>query len=136
MAASPTFPDGILAQHAYVAKLVATLRDARTNGAPTPDVATRIDEVLEAVRAHFLSEEEQMQKYGYPKIDAHRQQHETFTRRLVVLRAECKSGDPDLVSMFLESLEHWFAAHEQNADADVLAFLGLAPPRQPRESKT
>ena len=129
MAAASTFPDGILAQHAYVAKLVATLREAQTRGELPADLASRIDEVLDVVRAHFQSEEEQMQEHGYPKLEAHHQQHVTFLRRLVVLRTECEGGDSDLVTMFAESLEHWLEAHERTADEEVLAFLGLTPPR-------
>jgi hemerythrin-like metal-binding protein len=129
MDAAQTFPDGILAQHAHVAKLVATLRQSQGRGALPTDLTSKIDEVLEAVRMHFASEEEQMQRHGYPKLEAHRQQHETFMRRLVVLRAECEGGDGELVTMFAESLEHWLTNHERTADEDVLAFLGLAPPR-------
>ena len=121
--ASVTFPDGILAQHALVAKLIEALREAQTHH--TPELATKIDEVLDAVRKHFASEEGHMQRYGYPRLDSHRQQHETFLRRLVVLRGECLSGDPELIKMFAESLESWFHSHERTADQDVLAFLGL-----------
>jgi hemerythrin-like metal-binding protein len=129
MASAATFPDGILAQHAYVTELVGTLREAQKSGALPADLMTRIEEVLDAVRMHFASEEEQMRRYGYPKLATHSQQHETFLRRLMVLRAECKGGDADLITMFAESLEHWLTAHEHTADHDVLAFLGLAPPR-------
>jgi hemerythrin len=125
MAVAPTFPDGILAQHAYVAKLVGALREAQTEGARPTDLMARLEQVLESVRAHFQSEEEEMEHYGYPHLDSHRQQHETFMRRLIVLRAECDGGDEDLIMMFAESLENWLAAHERTADNDVLTFLGL-----------
>ncbi len=121
--ASVTFPDGILAQHVLVAKLIEALREAQTQH--SPELAAKIDEVLDAVRQHFASEEDHMQRYGYPKLDAHRQQHETFLRRLVVLRGECQSGDPELIKMFAESLEAWFRTHERTADEEVLSFLGL-----------
>jgi len=124
MGRASTFPDGILAQHALVAKLIEAVRDAQSDA--MTELAPKIDDALEAVRMHFASEEGLMRQYGYPKLDAHRQQHETFMRRLVVLRAECAHGDPELIKLFAESLEQWFGAHERTADQDVLAFLGLA----------
>lgn len=118
-------PDGLLAQHAYVASLVAALREAHAEGDRRDGVTTRIDEVLGAVREHFASEEEQMRRYGYPGLEAHHQQHETFLRRLTVLRGESDHGDAELLTMFVESLEQWLYRHEHTADEAVLRFLGL-----------
>jgi hemerythrin-like metal-binding protein len=124
-----TFPDGILAQHAHVTRLVGELRRAHADGVAPKTLQDRIDDVLQSVRLHFASEEEQMEVARYPKLEAHHQQHQTFLRRLEVLRAECAGGESELVTMFAESLEHWLTHHERTADEEVLAFLGLSVPK-------
>ena len=124
----PTFPDGILSQHAHLAKGVADLRQAEADGASWADLAWRLDDLVERVRLHFASEEDEMQRSGYPKLAEHRQHHATFLRRLTVLRAECDEQQTELMSSFVKSLETWLKNHERTADKDVLEFLGLLLP--------
>lgn len=124
----PTFPDGILAQHAHVSKMVAGLRRAHAEGASWPELASKLDELLESVRWHFRSEEDEMEREGYPRLAEHRDHHRTFMRRLDLLRAECDRRQTELMATLTKSLENWFANHERTADKDVLEFLGLLLP--------
>lgn len=126
-----TFPDGILSQHAHLAKGVVGLRQAHAEGATWSDLASRLDELVDAVRMHFASEEEEMERGGYPKIAEHRLLHATFLRRLLVLRAECDERHTELMSSLVKSLETWLKNHERTADREVLEFLGLLLPSIP-----
>lgn len=137
----PTFPDGILAQHAHLSKMVGDLRKAHARGAPWPELAALLDELLERVRQHFGSEEDQMEQAVYPKLASHRELHRTFMRRLELLRAECDRRQTELMATLTKSLESWFANHERTADKDALEFLGLLlpgaslrPPKTPSEN--
>ena len=123
-----TFPDGILAQHAHLTKMVAALRQAHADAVEGDELASRTADLLEDVRLHFANEEAEMGRAGYPKTAEHRHQHATFMRRLEVLRAEYVHGESELITMFTESLENWLKTHERTADRDVLEFLGLSPP--------
>lgn len=125
---NPTFPDGILAQHAHLSKMVAGIRRAHAEGAAWPELASRLDELLESVRIHFGSEEEEMEREGYPRLVEHRDHHRTFMRRLDLLRTECDRRQTELMATLTRSLENWFANHERTADKDVLEFLGLLVP--------
>jgi hemerythrin len=137
----PTFPDGILAQHAHLAKKVGGLRQAHDDGAAWPELASKLDDLLENVRLHFAGEEDEMERSGYPKLAEHRQHHRTFTRRLELLRAECDHRQTELMSEFTALLETWLKNHERTDDQQVLEFLGLSlpsgaippPARKPRE---
>lgn len=127
----PTFPDGILSQHVHLTKGVAELRQAHAEGAAWSELATRLDELVDSVRRHFDSEEDEMARSGYPKLAEHRLLHATFLRRLVALRAECDERRTELMSTFIKSLETWLKNHERTADKDVLEFLGLLLPAVP-----
>ena len=126
-----TFPDGILSQHAHLARGVADLRQAHADGAAWSELASRLDDLVESVRMHFSSEEAEMQHNGYPKVAEHRLLHATFLRRLVVLRAECDERRTELMASFVKTLESWLKNHERTADRDVLEFLGLVLPSPP-----
>lgn len=138
----PTFPDGILSQHAHLTKGVVGLRQAHAEGAPSSELARRLDELVASVRRHFDTEEDEMERSGYPKLAEHRLLHATFLRRLVALRAECDEQQTELMSTLIKSLETWLKNHERTADKDVLEFLGLSLPnaalapaaRKPRDS--
>jgi hemerythrin len=123
-----TFPDGILSQHAHLARGVADLRKAQADGAAWSELASRLDDLVEGVRMHFASEEAEMQHNGYPKVAEHRLLHATFLRRLIVLRAECDARRTELMASFVKTLESWLKNHERTADRDVLEFLGLVLP--------
>lgn len=111
--------------------MVSRLREAEAAGAPWTDLASQIDHLLEHVRGHFATEEDEMERAKYPKLEEHRHLHQTFMRRLQVVRDECDRRETELMSLFTELLENWFKNHERTADQHVLEFLGFAEPPKP-----
>jgi hemerythrin len=53
----------------------------------------------------------------------HRKNHETFLRRLRILRAECDRRETELMSVFMDLLDNWFKNHERTADGLLLDYL-------------
>lgn len=127
MTARSPLPGGILDQHAHISTLIGELRTAHADGVPWEELAESLDHVLEYVRGHFAHEEEEMTAAGYPKLDEHQAAHNTFLRRLQVLRRECDRRETELMAMFIDLLDGWFKNHERTADAHVLSFLKLGP---------
>jgi hemerythrin-like metal-binding protein len=123
----PPLPTGILEQHGHIATLIGELHTAHDAGVAWDELAHKLDRVLEDVRGHFEHEEAEMAKAGYPKLDEHQSAHNTFLRRLLVLRRECDRRETELMGMFIELLENWFKNHERTADAQVLKFLRIDP---------
>lgn len=123
-----TMPDGILAQHGLLREMVSGVRAAHAAGVGWEALAEKVDEVLEVVREHFEHEEREMKRAAYPRLDEHALAHQTFLRRLVVVRAECERRETELMALFTELLENWFKNHERTADRHVLEYLGLASP--------
>jgi len=118
-----TLPEGILAQHGELSSLIAGVRQAHAQGASWPDLARMLDGLIETVQAHFDSEEGEMARVAFPMLDEHRANHDTFVRRLQVLRAECDRRETELMALFMDMLDNWFKNHERTADQHVLDYL-------------
>ncbi len=116
-------PSAIPAQHGHIARMIGSLRTAHAEGTSWDAFALILDSVLSTVQRHFEHEEREMTQVGYPQRDVHRAAHETFLKRLRVLRDECERRETELMGMLVELLHSWFKDHERTADADMLDFL-------------
>jgi hemerythrin len=119
----PTLPEGIVAQHHELASLIKGVRRAHAEGASWENLARMLDALMDTVAAHFESEERDMELAKYPLLEEHRKNHETFLRRLKILREECDRRETELMSVFMDLLDNWFKNHERTADGLVLEYL-------------
>ena len=119
----PGLPAGIVAQHSALAALISEVRGAHSRGASWDELAKMLDQLVAIVTEHFESEEQEMTQARYPMLDEHRKNHETFLRRLKILRAECDRRETELMAVFMDLLENWFKNHERTADELVLEYL-------------
>lgn len=115
--------EGIVAQHGEIAALIKELREAHAAGASWTDLAQRLDRLIGVVHEHFEGEQHAMNGASYPLLVEHSQNHDTFLRRLGVLRAECDRRETELMSVFMDLLDNWFKNHERTADQLVLDYL-------------
>ena len=119
----PALPAGIVAQHSALAALITDVRAAHARGASWEELAKKLDQLVATVTEHFQSEEQEMAKARYPLLVEHAKNHETFLRRLRILREECDRRETELMSVFMDLLENWFKNHERTADELVLEHL-------------
>jgi hemerythrin-like metal-binding protein len=119
----PALPAGIVAQHSALAALISDVRAAHARGATWEDLAKRLDALVATVKEHFDSEEQEMAQARYPLLVEHAKNHETFLRRLRILREECDRRESELMAVFMDLLENWFKNHERSADELVIEYL-------------
>ena len=122
-----SLPEGIAAQHEHFSTVLHDLKHAHDSGENWHTLAAMVDQLIIDVREHFEQEEELMAKGGYPDLSEHRGHHETFLRRLQVLRAELDRKETELISVITELLARWFQEHERTADRAMLSYLNIAP---------
>lgn len=67
-------------------------------------------------RNHFASEESMMKASNYPRLAAHRAEHEVFTRKLDELIALLNDGDNSLSILLLPFMREWLSNHVQKDD--------------------
>ncbi len=87
-------------------------------------IATACSDLWAEARAHFDSEEAQMEQAGYPDLEQHREQHEELERALSNLLLTVNSGAGFSASTNAHSfLDRWFVPHLTHADKKVADFL-------------
>ncbi len=80
--------------------------------------------LMAETRAHFASEEAQMQDLQYPDFEQHREQHERLLRGLTELQFTLSNaGNLASSPAPFTYLERWFAAHLANDDKKLADFL-------------
>lgn len=72
---------------------------------------------------HTALEEQYMLQENYPHYGVHKREHDRFVERLADMRRRFDAGDVDGVRHYAHELMGWFAAHAQNHDAQLAAYL-------------
>lgn len=122
----PTFPDDPSVQHRHLSRLLHRLKHAVRAQDGACDLLALL---IEDTQQHFASEEHMMERAEYPQFEEHCQRHAKLLGHLESLRSECKTRNIALTPAVADQLHNWFVDHELTSDADMLAFLGLAPER-------
>jgi hemerythrin len=89
-----------------------------------------LDEVLtfleKYTQHYFKTEEELMQRYSYPFLDYHLQQHRRFIRDIAALRAAAAIGKVDALYLSFRTMLimcDWFSGHYTKADRHMARHL-------------
>lgn len=84
-------------------------------------------EHLLALHEHMLRhtdmEERLMRDENYPHYTPHKHEHDRFLEKISEMRRRFDAGAVDEVRRYSAELMGWFAAHAQNMDAPLAAFL-------------
>jgi hemerythrin-like metal-binding protein len=72
---------------------------------------------------HTALEEQYMLQENYPHYGVHKREHDRFVERLADMRRRFDAGDTESVRHYANELMGWFAAHAQNHDAALAAYL-------------
>lgn len=95
------------------------LHKAIVTGKAAPLLEPLIDELAEYGRTHFAHEEEFMVEIRYPRIMAHKGEHQSFTKRVEVFRQAVRAGDRSLALGILQFLKNWLVEHIGTSDVQV-----------------
>jgi len=96
--------------------------------AETPADPRQVESLFEAlvkyVDSHFAREEQFLEQFGYPKLDAHRDSHDGLRRQLGAICIDYQNApdniDLEKVCTFLMS---WLAEHILKSDMDYVPYL-------------
>jgi len=72
---------------------------------------------------HFASEEQLLEKFGYPGLEEQKKEHEAFTEQVKLFKERYGAGDRKLLGEMKEWLEHWITSHIRELDSRYGAFL-------------
>ena len=115
------------AQHKYLFAIINSLHEKTRTRTDKAALMETLDSLDNYVRFHFRTEEEMLERHGYPEIRPHQKAHTVFERKIEEAKAQASdSFDPSLLSETLIFLLDWLVAHIQKVDLVYAPFLKKA----------
>jgi len=81
------------------------------------------DALVDYTKTHFQREEELMEKYGYPDLDAHRKQHQAMIAEVGKLLEAYQKDRDGTIEGAIRYLQNWLLNHINGTDKEYSAFL-------------
>lgn len=118
-------------QHKELFSRVNNLLSAMSQGKGKDEVAKVLAFLRDYVVTHFGAEERIMRERNYPGVEAHRQEHTSYTQKLSdVLKHFEKAGTSSLLAIESQRLlTDWWFSHIGRTDKALGAFLTSGTPR-------
>jgi hemerythrin len=110
-------------QHHWLVDATNRLHDQIESQKPDTEIVGKILEgLVEYAMDHFIVEEELFLRLGYPDTDAHKGEHDAFTRQAIELLLKFESGE-SVSEDTLEFLQAWLVHHIMRIDKAYMPFL-------------
>jgi len=112
-------------QHMELFQRFNDLLDACRQGRGKERISLLLDFLDQYVVFHFRTEEDLMQRHGFPEAAAHRAQHAHFIDQLHGLRSELQQEGPSTAVLVStnETVLRWLIDHIRKTDTHLGAFL-------------
>jgi hemerythrin len=105
-------------QHKHLFEIINKLVTRPVASSGSNLVSQVLNEMYDYAKEHFTAEEELMQQYGYPELQAHKKQHEYFIGTTDELSSE--KINPDEIAEFLKV---WWLIHILKVDMKYKDFF-------------
>jgi hemerythrin len=109
--------------HQELFRILNTLHDAMMTGRGQAVMQNVLGELLQYTQGHFSREEAAMRKAGYPKLQAHIEQHRRFVHKVQEVSAKFQGGTLGMTIDMLDFLTDWLKKHIVGVDQQYGEFL-------------
>lgn len=109
--------------HMYLVALLNEAYDNFIGGANTEILGAVLDKLIDYATYHFAAEEQWMDVQGYEGLTRHREEYNTFSRRVVEIRNDFHEGKTHLSLEVLIFLKDWLSDHILRTDAGYAPFV-------------
>jgi methyl-accepting chemotaxis protein/hemerythrin len=113
-------------QHMRLFDIINKLADAMRMGKGQDVVNQVVTELLDYTNTHFQDEEALLQKANYPQLEAHREMHRIFVKKVQSLQSQAQMGKRVNAAQLLILIRDWLVNHIQKADKRYSAHLNAA----------
>ena len=110
-------------QHESLTDLLNALNESYRGNKPRDVLLFRLDQLIEAVHAHFTDEEIMMKERGYPDLDLHKSEHDFLLSQAAHFREEFASEKVALTESMMDYLRDWLRDHILISDRRMARFL-------------
>jgi hemerythrin len=112
------------AQHRGLLELINQIGDlADTFSPPKSAVFGALNEMIRYAQNHFRTEEQYLEKYGYPKYPEQKEEHEAFVEKTFEMARDLEKEDGLSLGAIILFLEDWYADHILSKDRNYAQYL-------------
>ncbi len=115
--------DEIDRQHRRLFDIMNRLIATEDEKASDDDIADILGAMTNYLGYHFDTEEQMMLDHGYPELESHREEHQTFVTQTAYFIATYREGGASLKSDILLFLKEWLVEHIVKTDGAFGDFL-------------
>lgn len=117
--------DEIDNQHKELFRQVNELLDACHRGKGPEAIGEMLTFLDKYARHHFSTEENLMTRYGFPGLDAHREQHNEFMKNLAEVKHRFQTEGPGVHIVVITNrvLTGWLLTHIRKSDKVLGSFI-------------
>jgi hemerythrin len=121
--------DEVDRQHREMFARVGALLEASRNHRSKEEVLRMVEYLGTYAVEHFAAEERQMDRTGYARAEAHRQEHRQFAKELEVLRHELATEGPSVLFVIRvgNRVTEWLREHIYRTDRLLGEWLRAHP---------
>ncbi|KAF1052828.1 MAG: Bacteriohemerythrin [Stenotrophomonas maltophilia] len=110
-------------QHRWLVNLTNALFDGLSaTGQPAQPIGEVLEQLVDYTMNHFVLEEDLFTRLGYPQGEAHKAEHDGFSRRVMELLLHYEAGAP-VNEQTLELLKNWLSHHILKVDKAYIGFF-------------
>lgn len=110
-------------QHRRMIAIANTLYEALTEHRGDATLGELFDELRDHIATHFASEEEYMERIGYPLLEVQRRQHQALADRAHELAEAHRLGQKRLSPEVMHLLRDWVTEHLLSDDRKIGEFV-------------
>lgn len=111
------------AQHEQLIKILNDLHEAMLAKRGNEVLAQEVARLHQYARTHLKTEEELLQKHGYPNFAAHKAQHDAYLAKVKDIETEMRNGGMTVPIHLMNFLKQWWTSHILKTDRDYADFL-------------
>ena len=110
-------------QHAGLIQILNELHQAMLEGKGTQAMAVILCRLGVYARQHLQTEEQMLEKYGYPKYAEHKAQHDAYVAKIHTYEDKLCAGEAAFSVELLNFLKQWWTSHIMTTDKQYSEFL-------------
>lgn len=115
--------ESINSQHKQLVELINNLYDSIKTGNAKESTIPVLKELVKYTENHFADEEALMAKYGFPFLEVHKAEHETFVHKISDCLAKALLDKSSVSIEILQFLLKWLGSHIMGLDQQYSKYF-------------
>ncbi len=110
-------------QHGILMDALNDLRLAMVRGSGRAEVCELLTRLIQLTNMHLTSEEQLLEKYNFPGLEAHRTEHLRLLSAIRQSALRVQRGEEVGMRPLLNSLRAWYIGHIEDHDSEYGSWL-------------